>query len=163
VLDAYNQVQNFALGLVNKPELMLAPGIKYTDKEIARRKGLLWNGQDLDWYVEHGHSVTERAQRTSGNRPWRACGCTSTSRTCCCSVTSCARRWTPPMCRSATNGPSTTTRRCPRPLDPVHEEPPQYDLYGMFYKDIQLNFGESPPGNPMDPGTSSTATRCTSR
>jgi hypothetical protein len=28
-------------------------------------------------------------------------------------------------------------------LDPVHEEPPEYDLYGIFYKDIQMNFGES--------------------
>jgi anaerobic selenocysteine-containing dehydrogenase len=28
-------------------------------------------------------------------------------------------------------------------LDPVHLEPAEYDLYGMFYKDIQLNFGES--------------------
>jgi anaerobic selenocysteine-containing dehydrogenase len=28
-------------------------------------------------------------------------------------------------------------------LDPVHEEPPEYDLYSIFYKDIQLNFGES--------------------
>jgi anaerobic selenocysteine-containing dehydrogenase len=28
-------------------------------------------------------------------------------------------------------------------LDPVHEEPPEYDLYGIFYKDIQLNFGEN--------------------
>jgi hypothetical protein len=25
----------------------------------------------------------------------------------------------------------------------VHEEPPEFDLYGIFYKDIQLNFGES--------------------
>ena len=39
VLDSYNQVLNFALGFVNKPELMLQPGVKYTDKEIARRKG----------------------------------------------------------------------------------------------------------------------------
>jgi anaerobic selenocysteine-containing dehydrogenase len=28
-------------------------------------------------------------------------------------------------------------------LDPVHEEPPEYDLYGIFFKDIQLNFGEN--------------------
>jgi anaerobic selenocysteine-containing dehydrogenase len=28
-------------------------------------------------------------------------------------------------------------------LDPVHEEPPEYDLYSIFYKDIQMNFGES--------------------
>ncbi|MCB1598298.1 MAG: molybdopterin oxidoreductase, molybdopterin binding subunit, partial [Gammaproteobacteria bacterium] len=28
-------------------------------------------------------------------------------------------------------------------LDPVHSEPPEYDLYGMFFKDIQINFGES--------------------
>jgi hypothetical protein len=28
-------------------------------------------------------------------------------------------------------------------LDPVHNEPPEYDLYGIFFKDIQINFGES--------------------
>jgi anaerobic selenocysteine-containing dehydrogenase len=28
-------------------------------------------------------------------------------------------------------------------LDPVHEEPPEYDLYAITFKDIQLNFGES--------------------
>jgi anaerobic selenocysteine-containing dehydrogenase len=28
-------------------------------------------------------------------------------------------------------------------LDPVHEEPPEYDLYGIFFKDVQINFGES--------------------
>jgi hypothetical protein len=28
-------------------------------------------------------------------------------------------------------------------LDPVHSEPPEYDLYGIFFKEIQINFGES--------------------
>ncbi len=69
VLDSYNEVMNFALGFVQKPELKLEPGIKYTDKEIARRKGLLWNGKDLDWYVEHGHAVTER-RLDKWYRPW---------------------------------------------------------------------------------------------
>jgi Molydopterin dinucleotide binding domain len=27
--------------------------------------------------------------------------------------------------------------------DPVHSNPPEYDLYGIFFKDIQINFGES--------------------
>jgi anaerobic selenocysteine-containing dehydrogenase len=28
-------------------------------------------------------------------------------------------------------------------LDPIHEEPAEYDMYGITFKDIQLNFGES--------------------
>ena len=32
-------------------------------------------------------------------------------------------------------------------LEPVHSEPPEYDLYAITFKDIQLNFGES-LGNP---------------
>jgi len=32
----------------------------------------------------------------------------------------------------------------PRPdLDPVHEEPAEYDLYAITFKDVQMNFGES--------------------
>ena len=61
VLESYNGVLNMALGFVNKPELMLEPGKKYTDKEIARRKGLLWNGKDLDWYVEHDPKKHKKA------------------------------------------------------------------------------------------------------
>jgi len=69
ILAAYNEVINNVLGFTHKPELMLEPDKKYTDKEIARRRGLLWNDKDIDWYIEHGHSVTER-RADKWYRPW---------------------------------------------------------------------------------------------
>ena len=143
LVDAYNEVQNFALNLVQKPELMLEPGIKYTDKEIARRKGLLWNDKDLDWYQERGHAVTER-RLDKWYRPWDGLR---------------LHFYIEDMLtqrdglRAKMEEASVPWRDewywddySPLPtaaLDPVHEEPPEYDLYGIFYKDVQLNFGES--------------------
>ena len=68
-LDAWNEVQNFVSGFFHQPELLLKPGVKYSDKDIAERKGKLWNGKDLEWYMEHGHSVTKR-QSKKYYRPW---------------------------------------------------------------------------------------------
>jgi hypothetical protein len=48
---------------------MLEKDCKHSAKEIARRKGLLWNGEDLDWYIERGHAVETRRTDTS-YRPW---------------------------------------------------------------------------------------------
>ncbi|MGI9344555.1 MAG: molybdopterin-dependent oxidoreductase [Gammaproteobacteria bacterium] len=143
LIDAYNEVQNFALNLVQKPELKLEPGIKYTDKEIARRKGLLWNDKDLDWYQEHGHSVTER-RLDKWYRPWEGMR---------------LHFYIEDMLKQRDDLHAKMVEAdvpwrdewfwgdySPLPtavLDPVHEEPPEFDLYGMFYKDIQLNFGES--------------------
>ncbi len=48
------------------------------------------------------------------------------------------------MCRSGMSGSGNDYQPLPTPvLDPVHEEPPEYDLYAITFKDIQLNFGES--------------------
>ncbi len=143
VLENYNTVLNYALGFVNKPELMLEPKVKYTDKEIARRKGLLWNGKDLDWYVEHGHSVTDR-RNDKWYRPWEGLR---------------LHFYIEDMLvqrdqlRAKMDAANVPFRHewawddySPLPtarLDPVHYEAPEFDLYGMFYKDIQLNFGES--------------------
>ena len=143
ILGAYNEVLNMALGFVNRPELKLEPGRKYTDKEIARRKGLLWNGKDLDWYVEHGHLVTDR-RNDKWYRPWEGLR---------------LHFYIEDMLNQRDNLKAKMEaarvpfrhewawddyQPLPTPrLDPVHGEPPEYDLYGIFYKDIQLNFGES--------------------
>ena len=143
VLDSYNEVLNYALGFVQKPELKLEPGIKYTDKEIARRKGLLWNGKDLDWYVEHGHAVTER-RLDKWYRPWEGMRLhfyiedmvsvrDDLMRKMEAAQVPFRHEWA-----WEDYQPLPTAR-----LDPVHGEPPEYDLYGMFFKDIQINFGES--------------------
>jgi anaerobic selenocysteine-containing dehydrogenase len=126
ILDAYNEVINIVSGFHHKPELLLQPGRKYTDKEIAERKGLLWNDKPLDWYMEHGHAVTPRrpdkfyrpcdlkAKMEEAKVPFRDEWCWDDYR------------------------PLPTAV-----LDPVHHSPPEYDLYGIFFKEIQINFGES--------------------
>jgi anaerobic selenocysteine-containing dehydrogenase len=143
VVDAYNEVQNAVLGLNHKPELKLEPGKRYTDKEIARRRGLLWNGKDLDWYIEHGHAVTDR-RNDKWYRPWEGLRLHFYIE----DMVTIREDLKAKM--EAANVPFRDEwafedyQPLPTPrLDPVHEEPPEYDLYGMFYKDIQINFGES--------------------
>lgn len=143
ILDAYNEVINLILGFHHKPELMLEPGKKYTDKEIARRRGLLWNDKDIDWYIEHGHSVTER-RSDKFYRPWEG------MRLHFYIEDALKERDTLKANMEAADVPFrhgwSWDDYQPLPtavLDPVHEEPPEYDLYSIFYKDIQMNFGES--------------------
>ncbi|MBS0614345.1 MAG: pyruvate dehydrogenase [Proteobacteria bacterium] len=69
VLDAYNEVINLILGFNQKPHLKLQPGTKYSDRDIAERLGLLWNDKPIEWYMEHGHSSTER-RLDKWYRPW---------------------------------------------------------------------------------------------
>jgi len=143
ILDAYNEVINIVSGFDHKPELRLEPGKKYTDKEIAERKGLLWNDKDIDWYIEHGHAVTER-RSDKWYRPWEGMR---------------LHFYIEMMVEERDKLKALMEEHDvpfrhewgwddyqPLPttvLDPVHEEPPEYDLYGIFYKDIQMNFGES--------------------
>jgi len=143
VLENYNHAINAALGFEHKPELMLDPEKKYTEKEIARRKGLLWNDKDIDWYMEHGHAVTPR-RTDKWYRPWEGMRLHFYIED---MVT------IPAELKAKMEEAGVPFRNewywddyQPLPttvLDPVHEEPPEYDLYGIFYKDIQLNFGES--------------------
>jgi len=143
ILDAYNEVINIVSGFDHKPELRLEPGKKYTDKEIAERKGLLWNDKDIDWYIEHGHAVTER-RSDKWYRPWEGMR---------------LHFYIEMMVEERDKLKALMEEHDvpfrhewgwddyqPLPttvLDPVHEEPSEYDLYGIFYKDIQMNFGES--------------------
>ena len=143
ILEGYNSVINIVSGFEHKPELMLELDKKYTDKEIARRKGLLWNDKDIDWYMEHGHAVTER-RSDKWYRPWEGMRLhfyiemMVTERD---------------KLKALMDEHDVPFRHewgwddyQPLPtavLDPVHEEPPEYGLYAIFYKDIQMNFGES--------------------
>jgi len=143
VLDSYNEIINIVSGFHHKPELLLQPGRKYTDKEIAERKGLLWNDKPLDWYIEHGHSVTHR-RNDKWYRPWEGMRLHFYLED---MVT------IPRVLKQQMEEANVPFRHewgfddyqpLPTPvLDPVHEEPSEYNLYGIFFKDIQLNFGES--------------------
>jgi anaerobic selenocysteine-containing dehydrogenase len=143
ILEGYNSVINIVSGFEHKPELMLELDKKYTDKEIARRKGLLWNDKDIDWYMEHGHAVTER-RSDKWYRPWEGMRLhfyiemMVTERD---KLKALMEEHDVPFRHEwgwDDYQPLPTTV-----LDPVHEEPPEYDLYAIFYKDIQMNFGES--------------------
>jgi anaerobic selenocysteine-containing dehydrogenase len=143
ILDSYNEVINIVSGFHHKPDLLLQPGRKYTDKEIAERKGLLWNDKPLDWYIEHGHAVTHR-RPDKFYRPWEGMRLHFYIED----------MVTIPLDLKAKMDEAGVPFRDewywddyqPLPtakLDPVHNEPPEYDLYGIFFKDIQINFGES--------------------
>ena len=130
-----------------KPGLMLDLDKKHSDKEIARRKGLLWNDKDLDWYAEHGHSVTPR-RPDKWYRPWEGMR---------------LRFYIEDIikARDELKGKMEAARvpireewewQCYQPLpvpllDPVLEEPAEFDLYAISFKEVQLNFAET-LGNP---------------
>jgi len=143
ILEGYNTVINIVSGFEHKPELMLELDKKYTDKEIARRKGLLWNGKDIDWYIEHGHAVTERRS----DKWYRPCegmrlhfyieDMVKVRDQLKANMEEAQVPFRHEWCWDDYQPLPTTVP------DPVHEEPPEFDLYGIFYKDIQLNFGES--------------------
>ncbi len=143
ILEIWNTILNQVCGFDQNPNLALDVTEKHSDKEIARRKGLRWNGKDLDWYVEHGHSVTPR-RTDKWYRPWEGLRLhfyieefLST-------------RDNLKQAMEEKDAPIRHTwawddyQPLPLPvLDPVHEEAPEYDLYAITFKDIQLNFGES--------------------
>ena len=144
VLGSYNDMVNMICGFDHNPNLMLERDKKYTDKEIARRKGLLWNGKDLDWYIERGHAVTER-RPDKWYRPWQGL------RLLFYIEDLLVQRDTLKAKMEELDVPYRHDWQwddySPLPtarLDPIHtDEPPEYDLYCIFFKDIQLNFGES--------------------
>ncbi|MBI2314343.1 MAG: molybdopterin-dependent oxidoreductase [Betaproteobacteria bacterium] len=143
VLQIWNQILNFVNGFVMRPELMLEADGKYSDQEIAERKGLLWNGKDLNWYREHGHAVTPR-RPDKWYRPWQGMRLhfyiedilkarDDLKQKMEAADVAIRHEW-----EWADYQPLPTGV-----LDPVHLEPSEYDLYAITYKDIQINFGES--------------------
>jgi anaerobic selenocysteine-containing dehydrogenase len=143
ILDAYNEVINIVSGFHHKPELLLQPGRQYTDKEIAERKGLLWNDKPLDWYIEHGHAVTHRRPEKF-YRPWEGMrlhfyieDMVTIPRDLKAKMEEAGVPFRHEWCWDDYRPLPTAV------LDPVHSEPPEYDLYGIFFKEIQINFGES--------------------
>jgi anaerobic selenocysteine-containing dehydrogenase len=143
ILDAYNEVINIVSGFDHKPELRLQPGRKYTDKEIAERKGLLWNDKPLDWYIERGHSVTHR-RPDKWYRPWEGMRLHFYIEDMVTIPRELRRKMEEAKVPFRDEWDFDDYQPLPTTvLDPVHEEPPEYDLYGIFFKDVQINFGES--------------------
>jgi anaerobic selenocysteine-containing dehydrogenase len=143
ILENWNNVQNFVLHLDHKPELLLDTKKKYTDRDIAERKCLLWNDKPIEWYMEHGHSVTKR-RPDKWYRPWEGMR---------------LHFYIEMIVQERDRLQKLMEENdipfrhewewddySPLPtfdLDPVHYEPKEYDLFAITYKDIQLNFSEN--------------------
>ena len=146
-LEKWNDTINHLLGFHMKPELLLDKGKKHTNKEIARRKGLLWNGKELDWYVEHGHAVTPRRPNKT-YRPWEGLRVRFYIEDIVRARDELKRKMEDAQVPIRHEWGWECYQPLPLPLiDPVHKEPPEFDLYAITFKEIQLNFGET-LGNP---------------
>ena len=143
ILDNWNEVQNFANMFFEKPELMLKPGVKYSDKEIAERKGKMWDDKDLEWFKEKGHASTLR-RTDKFYRPWEGQRIHFYIEDI--------------LTRKAELQENMKKAKVPfydiwewddyQPvptavLDPVHKEPDEFDMYAITFKDVEVNFGEN--------------------
>ncbi len=146
-LDQWNETTNHVLGFDMKPELLLEAGRKYTDKDIAERKGKLWNGKDIEWYQEHGHAVTPR-RPDKWYRPWEGLRLRFYIEDFIKARDELKKNMEEAKVPIRDEWDWQCYQPLPRPLiDPVHQEPAEFDLYAITFKEVQLNFGES-LGNP---------------
>lgn len=143
ILEEYNGVVNMILGFDMKPELKLELDKKHTDREIARRKGLLWNGKDIDWYMEHGHSVTEK-RLDKWYRPWEGMRLNFYIEDLVHQRDTLKAQMEEQQAPYRDEWPFEDYQPLPTSrLDTLHTLPDEYNLYAITFKDIQLNFGES--------------------
>lgn len=143
ILDKWNEIVNFVCGFYKKPELMLEPGKKYTDKDIAERKGLLWNGKPLEWYMKNGHAVTKRLPH-KWYRPWEGMRLHFYIELFLKTRDELKHKMEEAKVpfRHEWNWDDYQALPDMR-LDPVHSEPPEYDMYAITFKDVQINFSEN--------------------
>ena len=143
VLDQYNEVINMIMGFTQKPHLMLQPGTKYTDRDIAERVGLLWNDKPIEWYMEHGHSSTEK-RLDKWYRPWEGMRLLFYIEDLVDQRETLRQQFEHAKVPFRDEWPFDDYQPLPTTvLDPIHLEPEEYNLYAITFKDIQLNFGES--------------------
>ncbi|MGD0023302.1 MAG: molybdopterin-dependent oxidoreductase, partial [Xanthobacteraceae bacterium] len=147
ILKNWNDTINHVIGFDLKPELKLDEDKRYTEKELARRKGLLWNGKDLDWYIEHGHAVRPRPS-DKWYRPWEGLRLRFYIEDIVRARDDLKRRMESANVPIRHEWDWECYQPLPLPLiDPVHREPAEFDLYAISFKEIQINFAES-VGNP---------------
>lgn len=143
VLDQYNEVINMILGFNQKPHLKLEPGKKYSDRDIAERVGLLWNDKPIEWYMEHGHSSTER-RLDKWYRPWEGMRLLFYIEDLVVQRETLRKQFEEARVPFRDEWPFGDYQPLPTTvLDPIHLEPAEYNLYAITFKDIQMNFGES--------------------
>ena len=143
ILDTWNEIVNFACGFHQKPELLLKPGVKYSDKDIAERKGKLWNDKPLEWYQEHGHAVTKR-RPDIWYRPWEGQRLHFYLEYILQQRDTLKKKMEEAGVPFIDDWHWEDYQPLPLPiLDPLHKEPEEYDMYAITFKDVQLNFTEN--------------------
>jgi anaerobic selenocysteine-containing dehydrogenase len=143
ILEAWNGIINFHQRFNTKTELQLEPDKKYSDRDLAERKGLLWNGKDLDWWIEHGHAVTKRKPEKY-YRPWDGFRLHFYIEYILKQRDKLKQEMEEAQVPFRHEWSWDDYQALPLPiLDPIHQEPSEYDLYAITFKDIQLNFTEN--------------------
>ncbi len=143
ILDTWNDILNFANHFHEKPEIMLEHGKKYTDKDLAEKRGLLWNDKPLEWYMENGHAVTKRKPE-KWFRPWEGLRLNFYIELIVQERDKLKEKMEEAKVPFRHEWDWDDYQPLPVPdLDPVHFEPPEYDLYAFCYKDVQMNFSEN--------------------
>jgi anaerobic selenocysteine-containing dehydrogenase len=146
-LEQWNERTSQFIGFNRKPELRLEKDKKYSDREVARRTGLLWNGEELDWFIERGHVVTARTAE-HWYRPWEGLRLRFYIEDIVRARDELKRRMEEADVPIRHEWDWECYQPLPLPLvDPVHQEAKEYDLYAITFKELQLNFGET-VGNP---------------
>jgi anaerobic selenocysteine-containing dehydrogenase len=146
-LEQWNDTLNKAFGFQARPELLLERNTKHTDKEIVRRKGLLWNGKELDWQIANAHAIPP-ARADYWYRPWEGLRLRFYVEDIVRARDGLKRKMEEAKVPIRHEWEWDCYQPLPRPfLEPVHTEPPEFDLYAITFKEIHLNFGET-LGNP---------------
>lgn len=143
ILDVWNEIQNHVFQFAGDPALELKPGVKYGEKEMADHKGRAWDGKDINWYMEHGHTSTLR-RPDKFFRPWEGKRLHFYIEMIVEERDKLRKQMEEAKVPFINDWEWDDYQPLPTPvLDPVHEEPAEFDLLAISFKDVQLNFTEN--------------------
>ncbi len=142
-LDVWNEIQNNVFQYVGDPELELKPDVKYGEKEMADHKARMWDGKDINYYMEHGHTSTKR-RPDKWYRSWEGKRLHFYIEMIVDERDKLRKNMEEAKVPFIDEWEWEDYQPLPIPvLDPVHEEPGEFDLLAISFKDVQLNFGEN--------------------
>jgi anaerobic selenocysteine-containing dehydrogenase len=142
-LATWNEIQNHVFQFVGNPELELKPDVKYDDKDLAERKAKLWDGKDLSYYMEHGHTSTMR-RPDKWYRSWEGKRLHFYIEMIVDERDKLRKNMEEAKVPFIDEWEWDDYQPLPTAvLDPVHNEPPEFDLLAISFKDVQMNFGEN--------------------
>ena len=117
--------------------------MKYGEKEMADHKGRAWDGKDINWYMEHGHTSTLR-RPDKFFRPWEGKRLHFYIEMIVEERDKLRKQMEEAKVPFINDWEWDDYQPLPTPvLDPVHEEPAEFDLLAISFKDVQLNFTEN--------------------